>query len=134
MKPSLRSGSVNRITPPIEEEEGNLLVIHRPWAKVSEQHSIATQARRSGRIEIAMRRRSSADESRAGGFRRQPDDSALPVVAMSELGRRRVLGHVPGVHDGEVAVVGAAAGVDLAWAAVTIGGGTARGVQTGAED
>jgi hypothetical protein len=35
-------------------------------------------------------------------------------VAVSEAGGGRVFGHVPGVHDGEGAVVCAGAAVDLA--------------------
>lgn len=52
---------------------------------------------------------------------------------MAKTGRGRVLGHVPGVHDGEGAVVGPAARVDLAGAAAAHAGGAAGGVEAGAE-
>jgi hypothetical protein len=54
-------------------------------------------------------------------------------VAVAETGRRRVLGHVPRVHDGEGAVVGPAARVHLAGAAAAHAGGAAGGVEAGAE-
>jgi hypothetical protein len=54
-------------------------------------------------------------------------------VAVAETGRRRVFGHVPRVHDGEGAVVGAAARVHLAGAAAAHAGGAAGGVEAGAE-
>jgi hypothetical protein len=97
----------------------NILVIDRPSAIVPDKQTIAAEIRRRGRIEIAVSRSSSTDNARSGRLRREPHNSTLPVVTMSQPGRRRVLRHVPSVHDSESAVVRAATSVDLAGAAAT---------------
>ena len=51
---------------------------------------------------------------------------------MPQTIRRFVFGPVPRVHDCEVAVVGSAAGVDLAGAGAAAVGGAAGGVETAA--
>jgi len=51
---------------------------------------------------------------------------------MSEAAGGRVLGHVPGVHDGEGALVGSGARVDLAGTAAAAAGGGAGGFEAGA--
>lgn len=51
---------------------------------------------------------------------------------MSEAAGGRVLGHVPGVHDGEGALVGPCARVHLAGTAAAAAGGVAGGVEAGA--
>lgn len=79
-----------------------------------------------------MRRSSRADYTRGFAFGVQPDHGVFPVVAVSEAGRGRVLGHVPGVHDSESALVGAGARVHLAGAAAAHAGGGAGGFEAAA--
>jgi hypothetical protein len=54
-------------------------------------------------------------------------------MTMSQPGRRRVLRHVPSVHDSESAVVSATTSVDLAGATATAIGWSTRRVETRAE-
>lgn len=94
-------------------------MVNRPNTVVPDQQAVTAQVRRGGGVEIAMRRSSAADNGSSGRLCREPHNSAFPVMTVSQAGRRRVLGHVPGVHDGESAVVRASASVYLAGAAAT---------------
>jgi hypothetical protein len=109
-------------------------MIHRPSTEIPHQQPArsAIQIRRRRRIVIAMRRSRASNHPRSSALRREPDNSILPIVAVPETGRGRVLRHVPRVHDGEGAVVGAAARVHLAGAAAAHAGGAAGGVEAGA--
>lgn len=104
---------------------GNLLMIDRPNAVVSDQQTVATEIRRRSSIEIAVSRSCSADNACSNRLRREPYNSTLPVVTVSQTSRWRVLRHVPSVHDSESAIVRAAASVDLAGtAAASVGWAT----------
>jgi hypothetical protein len=92
-------------------------MVDRPNAVVADQHRVAAEVRRRGSIIVSVRRSSSTDNSGTGRLRREPHDGVLPVVAVSQASRRRVFGHVPRIHDSKLAVVRAAASVDLAGAA-----------------
>jgi hypothetical protein len=109
-------------------------MIHRPSTKIPHQQPArsAIQIRRRRRVIIAMRRSRASNHPSSSALRRKPDNSILPVVAVPEARRGRVLRHVPGVHDGESAVVGAAARVHLAGAAAAHARGAAGGVEAGA--
>jgi hypothetical protein len=104
-------------------------MVDRPNAVVANQHRSAAQIRRRGSVVIAVRRSSSTDNGGTGRLRREPHDGILPVVAVSQASRRRVLGHVPRVHDGELAVVRATTSVDLAGAAAAHTGRVTRRVE-----
>lgn len=108
-------------------------MINRPNAVVSDQEAVPAQVRRRSGIKFAVSRSCATDNAGRSRLRREPYNSTLPVVTMSQPSRRRVLRHVPSVHDSESAVVRAAASVDLAGAAAAhIGWATGR-VETGAE-
>jgi hypothetical protein len=109
-------------------------MINRPSTKIPNQQPAtpAIQIRRRRRVIIAVRGRSTSNHSSSSALRREPDHSILPVVAVPEARRGRVFRHVPRVHDGEGAVVGAAARVHLAGAAAAHARGAAGGVEAGA--
>ena len=109
-------------------------MVNRPSTEIPDQQPATPtiQIRRRRRVVIAMRRSRGPNHLRSSALRREPDNGILPVVAVPETGRGRVLGHVPRVHDGEGAVVGPAAGVHLAGAAAAHAGGAAGGVEAGA--
>jgi hypothetical protein len=73
-----------------------------------------------------------ASDRRRRGTIRQPDDNVLPVVDVAKPVGRRVLGHVPGIHDCVCAVVGLGASVDLAGVGFASTVGEARGFQSSA--
>jgi hypothetical protein len=133
VKPILEISSVSVCMGGSYKEIMNLLMIDGPNAVVSDQQTVTAQVRRSGSIEVAVSRSCSTDNARSSRLRREPHNSTLPIVTMSQASRWRVLWHVPCVHDGEPAVVRAAASVDLAGAAAASIRRATRGVETGAE-
>jgi hypothetical protein len=97
----------------------NLLMVDRPNAIVPDQQTVAAQVWRRSGIEIAVGRSCSANNARSSRLRREPHNSALPIVTMSQASRRRILWHVPSVHYSKSAIVCAAASVDLPAATAT---------------
>jgi len=63
---------------------------------------------------VAVRRNSYTSDGGGSGLGGKPDNHVLPIVAVAETGRGRVLGHVPAVHDSELTILGSGAGVHLA--------------------
>lgn len=110
-------------------------MIHRPDTKILNQRRRARQGKPIGRaIPATVRRRANGkDIVRRDGTRvRKPDNHAFPVMSMTEFSRRRVLRHVPGVHQ---CVFGSGLGpadVDLAGTAVTVAASGAGWFQAGA--
>jgi hypothetical protein len=104
---------------------GDLLMIDRPNAVVPDQQTVPAEVWRRGSIEVAVSRSRATDNTSSSRLRREPHNSTLPVVTMPQASRRRILGHVPSVHDRESAIVRAAASVDLAGtAAASVGWAT----------
>lgn len=102
-------------------------MVKRPGEVVLNQDMVAIHRRRGRPAVLAVGGGERLLE-RAGGLVHE-DDGVLPVVAVAtgEGGVGVVLGHVPGVHDGDAAVVLGGAGVRLALALVSAGAaGTAR--------
>ena len=109
-------------------------MIQRPSTKILHQRPIPLQGRGSRRVEVSMRARRRAANTRARALSAQPYDDAFPVVSVAEPVARLVFGPVPRVHDAEGAVGGARAAVDLAGAAGALAGGGAGGVEAAARE
>jgi hypothetical protein len=103
----------------------NKLMIHRPNTNITDLRPCARKRRTRFLLVIAVRADRHSPDRRRIRRSGEPNNDILPVVAVPESGAGGVLGHVPAVHDGEGAVVCAAADVDLPWGGGTAGVGAA---------
>ena len=90
---------------------GRKLVIKRKEADILYQRACARKRRRRVGGKAAMVRGGDTEQLILGAV--EPNDSALPVVTMSNSLNWLILWPVPCIHDCELAVVGCRAGVDL---------------------
>lgn len=126
-----------RLLPALHVRETHLVVDGEDVVVLDQRPAFGAQRRAGAGLEAAVAGRGDAEErGRRGGRRVEPDDDALPVVAVAEPGAGRVFGEVPRVHDGvrRAGRVGGGAGadVDLAGAAGAGARGGAGGVEAGA--
>jgi hypothetical protein len=99
-------------------------MVDREVADVPNLGAGTLQARGRVLLIATMGRDCDTSDGRGCWLSREPDDNVLPVVAVAETGRGWVLGHVPAIHDAELATVSASTSINLP------GGGRASTVRS----
>jgi len=91
----------------------NQLMIDWPEADVPDPRSRPRQVWRRCLLVLAVGRDCNPTDSCSVREGRHPNNNILPVMAMAKTTRGRILGHIPGIHDGIVSIVSGCACVDL---------------------
>lgn len=102
----------------------NELMVDREVTDVSNLGAGALQIRRRVLLVVTVGGDGNTSDRRGCRLSREPDNDILPIVTVAETRGGRVLGHVPAVHDAELAAVGAGTSIHLT------GGGRASTVRS----
>jgi hypothetical protein len=89
------------------------LMIQRKVADILDQRSRAAQWRTLVDRPVTVRGRRNSYKLGTCRLGREPDHDAFPIVTVAGSRDWFILWHVPGIHYGEVGLVGRGAGVDL---------------------
>lgn len=108
-------------------------MVDRVVADVSDLWASTLQRRARVLLVVTVSGDGDASDGSGGRLRREPDNNVLPIVAVAESSGRGVLGHVPAVHDGVLAIVSTSTSVDLAGGCRAVAIGSTSRVETAAD-